>query len=141
MKKLIRASKSAEDVNGVKVRNIDAELLPEFDRAVYMFNITGVNSTWNDDILKIVNDEGGYKVRFRYFNEDRGILMRQGNFHYIVEDPDTIDTICDIIKDKHIPTQEDLGNITYTSLDWELCYDIQVDDYDDGIYWLEYHKL
>ena len=113
--------------------------IPEvLDKNRVGFWITAGNPTWNDDILRHVEDHGGIRVKFAEMNPQTGKFYADSTRSYAVSSPEVADEIFEECRDAGIPIRE--RNIWVNELDWENAYNIYIDSYYDGFKKVKWHE-
>ena len=104
----------------------------------YVFNISGVNPTWSDDILKIVEDMGGIRVYYYNANED-GILYSNRSAKYAVDSAATAKEIFKKVKERRIPVND--RNVYPQKADWDNAWNILIESYDGESQKISWHRI
>ena len=136
-KKNYKASAHDYDVDDIKSTTDIAVPLILRDKK-YVFTLQGVNSSWDDDILLIAENNGAVKVKYDMINPSTGKFWKASGWKYAVSDLSTADDILQGCLEEHIPLKSnEINNIS--KVDWADRYNICIDDYEKGIYRVNYN--
>lgn len=102
----------------------------ELSSRPYVFTLNSVNSTYNDDILEIAENNGAIKVKYQEVNPKTGNLFREGYWKFAVPSEKVAQSIFDDVKKAKIPTHQ--SDVQVVKTDWNDNYNIWIDDYADG---------
>ena len=116
----------------------DSRIPDILDKNRVGFWISSANPTWNDDILKRVEDHGGIRVRFNELNPKTGKFYADSTKSYAVSSSEVADEIFEDCRNSGVPMQQ--RNIWVKELDWDNAYNIYIDSYSDGFKKVRWHE-
>lgn len=105
----------------------------------YVFTLQGVNSDWNDDILLIAENHGAIRVKYDKINPATGKFWKAIGWRYAVPNLSIANDILEGCLEEHLPLKSnEITNVA--EVNWSDCYNICIDDYEKGIYKVNFNS-
>lgn len=106
----------------------------------YVFKLSSTNSSYNDDILHIVEEYDGIGVAYEMLNDDGTNLYANNFYNYAVNSKRDAKNIIAEVKKSNIPLPSYAKGIEAKKIDWNRCYNIYIDDYYEGSKKIPWHS-
>lgn len=116
------------------------EMPDELADRPYIFNISSTNSTYNDDILRLIEEYDGIGVTYDMLNDEGTHLYANRFYSYAVSSKEDAESIFTDLKKSKIPLRNYAKAISVKKIDWNRCYNIYIDDYVEGDKKLPWHS-
>ena len=131
-----------KDEAEIVLKDVDIynEMPEELADRPYVFKLSSTNSTYNDDILRIVEDYDGIGVVYEMLNDEGTNLYANRFYNYAVNSKRDAENIIAEVKKNEIPLPGHAKHVTIKKIDWNRCYNIYIDDYREGDKKVSWHS-